>query len=116
MDKYIGFDIDSKKTVACVVQKGKRDKCTRLGTDIEQMQKSLQRQRRPGGNLHLTFEIGGQGVRFTFVGGFFARIIAPVSSRIVSPRCHSRESGNPAPLERPARPYKPDSLPSYLQI
>ncbi|MHC4174692.1 MAG: hypothetical protein ACYTBX_13525 [Planctomycetota bacterium] len=22
MDKYIGFDIDSKKTVACVVQKG----------------------------------------------------------------------------------------------
>ncbi|AQT69285.1 hypothetical protein STSP2_02474 [Anaerohalosphaera lusitana] len=24
MDKYIGFDIDSKKTVACVVQKGKK--------------------------------------------------------------------------------------------
>jgi len=23
MDKYIGFDIDSKKTVACVVQKSK---------------------------------------------------------------------------------------------
>jgi len=23
MDKYIGFDVDSKKTVACVVQKGK---------------------------------------------------------------------------------------------
>ena len=23
MDKYIGFDIDNKKTVACVVQKGK---------------------------------------------------------------------------------------------
>ncbi len=26
MDKYIGFDIDSKKTVACVVQKGERDR------------------------------------------------------------------------------------------
>ena len=25
MDKYIGFDIDSKKTVVCVVQKGKKD-------------------------------------------------------------------------------------------
>jgi len=24
MDKYIGFDIDSKKTVACVVQKGEK--------------------------------------------------------------------------------------------
>jgi len=26
MDKYIGFDTDSKKTVACVMQKGKRDR------------------------------------------------------------------------------------------
>ena len=26
MDKYIGFDIDSKKTVACVVQKGEKDR------------------------------------------------------------------------------------------
>ncbi|HUS73393.1 MAG TPA: hypothetical protein VMY06_10035, partial [Sedimentisphaerales bacterium] len=26
MDKYIGFDIDDKKTVACVVQKGRKDK------------------------------------------------------------------------------------------
>ncbi len=25
MDKYIGFDIDCKKTVACVVEKGKKD-------------------------------------------------------------------------------------------
>jgi len=25
MDKYIGFDIDSKKTVACVVEKGKKE-------------------------------------------------------------------------------------------
>jgi len=25
MDKYIGFDMDSKKTVACVVQNGKKD-------------------------------------------------------------------------------------------
>ncbi len=25
MDKYIGFDIDSKKKVGCVVQKGRTD-------------------------------------------------------------------------------------------
>jgi len=25
MDKYIGFDIDDKKTVACIVHKGKID-------------------------------------------------------------------------------------------
>jgi hypothetical protein len=25
MDKYIGIDVDSKKTVACVIQKGERD-------------------------------------------------------------------------------------------
>jgi hypothetical protein len=31
MDKYIGFDVDSKKTVACVVQKGEKDKYTSNG-------------------------------------------------------------------------------------
>ena len=30
MDKYIGFDIDSNKTVACVVQKGQKDRFTTL--------------------------------------------------------------------------------------
>jgi len=25
MDKYNGFDVDSKKTVACVIQKGEKD-------------------------------------------------------------------------------------------
>jgi hypothetical protein len=35
MDKYIGFDVDSKKTVACVIQKGERDRYTTLKTDID---------------------------------------------------------------------------------
>jgi hypothetical protein len=39
MDKYIGFDIDSKKTVASVVQKGEK-------TDIGKMKSFLQRQHR----------------------------------------------------------------------
>ena len=33
MDKYIGFDVDSKKTVACVIQKGEKDRYTTLKTD-----------------------------------------------------------------------------------
>jgi len=48
MDKYIGFDIDSKKTVACVVQKGKKDRFTTLKTDIELMKKFLQKQHEQG--------------------------------------------------------------------
>jgi len=28
MDKYIGFDIDSKKTIVCVAQKGKKKLAT----------------------------------------------------------------------------------------
>ncbi len=48
MDKYIGFDIDSKKTVACVVQKGEKDRYTTFKTDIGQMNSFLQRQRQPG--------------------------------------------------------------------
>ncbi|MHC4477335.1 MAG: IS110 family RNA-guided transposase [Planctomycetota bacterium] len=60
MDKYIGFDIDSKKTVACVVEKGKKDIYRTLRTDIGQMKKFLQMQQRAGEKLHLTFEISGQ--------------------------------------------------------
>ena len=65
MDKYIGFDIDSKKTVVCVVQKGKRDKYATLRTDIEQMKKFLRSESKADEKLHLTFEISGQaGYRY----------------------------------------------------
>lgn len=60
MDKYIGFDIDSKKTIACVVQKGKKDRFTTLKTDINRMKDFLNGQRRDGEKLHLTFEISGE--------------------------------------------------------
>jgi len=71
MDKYIGFDIDSKKTVACVVQKGKKDRYTTLKTDIGQMKKFLQRLRQNGEKLHLTFEIGGEaGYRYDLLIDF----------------------------------------------
>jgi len=51
MDKYIGFDIDSKKIVACIVQKGKTDRYTTFQTDIRLMKDFLQRQRRTAGRL-----------------------------------------------------------------
>ena len=60
MDKYIGFDIDSKKTTVCVVEKGKKDEYATTSADIESMRKYLRQQRAGGERLHLTFEISGQ--------------------------------------------------------
>lgn len=63
--KYIGFDIDSKKTAACVVQQGQKDRYTTLKTDLQEMQQYLQQQRQDGCTVHLTFEISGEaGYRY----------------------------------------------------
>lgn len=70
MDKYIGFDIDDKKTVACVVQKGKKDKYATFATGIEQMKKFLKTERQGRQKVHLTFEISGQaGYRYDKLAG-----------------------------------------------
>ena len=61
MDKYIGFDIDCKKVVACVVQKGKRDIYQSIGPDVGSMRKFLLSQKRSGDKVELAFEISGQG-------------------------------------------------------
>jgi len=58
--KYIGFDIDSKKTVACVVQQGHKDQYATVATDLTAMQQYLQQQRQDGSRVHLTFEISGE--------------------------------------------------------
>ena len=58
--KYIGFDIDSKKTVACAVQEGRKNVFQTFPTDIERMQRYLQQVGRDGSPLHLTFEISGE--------------------------------------------------------
>jgi transposase len=60
MDKYIGFDIDCKKTVACVVQKGKKDIYATIGPDIGSMRNFLAMQKQDHNKVHLTFEISGQ--------------------------------------------------------
>lgn len=71
MDKYIGFDIDGKKTVACVVQKGQKDAFATLKTDVDKMKEFLQRQRNSGEKLHLTFEISGEaGYRYDELADF----------------------------------------------
>ena len=71
MDKYIGFDIDSKKTIACVLQKGQKEKFTTLKTDINLMRHFLKKQRSPGERLHLTFEISGEsGYRYDQLADF----------------------------------------------
>ena len=62
MDKYIGFDIDCKKVVACVVENGKKDIYQTLGADIESMRKFLKEQKQFGDRLDLVFEISGQAV------------------------------------------------------
>ena len=60
MDKYIGFDIDCNKTVACVVENGKKDLYAMIGSDIESMRKFLAQQKHDSGKIHLVFEISGQ--------------------------------------------------------
>ena len=59
MDKYIGFDISDKETVACMVQKEKKDIYQTLPTDPEVMKVWLAEQRGAGDRLHLTFEVSG---------------------------------------------------------
>jgi transposase len=60
MSKYIGFDIDSKKIVACVVENGKKDIYQALGPDIESMRKFLIKHKQSGHRVELVFEISGQ--------------------------------------------------------
>ena len=60
MDKYIGFDIDDKKTVACIVQQGEKDMYETIPTDVECMKKLLQNHRKGSRPLHLTFEVSGR--------------------------------------------------------
>lgn len=63
--KYIGFDIDKKKTVACVVQEGQKNRYQTLRTELAEMHQYLREQGEDGSPLHLTFEISGEaGYRY----------------------------------------------------
>ena len=60
MNKYIGFDIDSKKTVCCVLEAGKKDRFATIGPDSRSMSKFLKAEKRDGYRVELVFEISGQ--------------------------------------------------------
>ena len=61
MNKYIGFDVDCKKIVACVVESGKKDIYQTLRPDIGSMRKFLKEQKQHDYRVELVFEISGQG-------------------------------------------------------
>ena len=60
MDKYIGFDIDCKKVVACVVENGKNDIYRTFSSDIGSMQKFLLEQKQSCDRVEMAFEISGE--------------------------------------------------------
>ena len=78
MDKYIGFDIDDKKTVVCVVQDGKKDIYDTIPTDVALLRYWLKEQRKSKGKLHLTFEVSGQA------GWLYDELIDSVDTLTVS--------------------------------
>lgn len=60
MDKYIGLDMDSKKTVACVLEDGRADQYATLGPDVASLRRFLTGQSQAGCRVHAAFEISGQ--------------------------------------------------------
>jgi hypothetical protein len=60
MEKFVGFDIDSHKTIACVVQKGRKDRLATFPSKVEAMRKFLQQEKKEDQRVHLTFEISGE--------------------------------------------------------
>ena len=59
MDKYIGFDIDSKKVAVCVIESGKKDVYATISPDIGSMKKFLLSQRQDGIRINLAYEVSG---------------------------------------------------------
>ena len=59
MDKFIGFDMDHKHTVACITQKDQPDRFCKLNTKVDDLREWLRDQRGPGERIHLTFEVSG---------------------------------------------------------
>jgi len=60
MNKYIGLDIDSNKTVCCIVQAGEKDKYRTISSTIPAMKAFITGQRADTSKVHLVFEISGQ--------------------------------------------------------
>jgi len=59
MEKYIGFDIDSKKISVCVMESGKKEIYDTISPDIGSMKQFLASQKKDGSRLHLAYEVSG---------------------------------------------------------
>lgn len=60
MDKYIGLDMDCKKTVAFAIVSGKKESSATLGPDVESLRRYLRQERKGGCRVHAAFEVSGQ--------------------------------------------------------
>lgn len=60
MDKYIGLDMDRKKTVACVVLEGRDEWYAALGPDVHSLRQFQHKQKVSDCKVHAAFEISGQ--------------------------------------------------------
>ena len=78
MSKYIGFDIDCKKVVACVVEKGKRDIYETMGPDVGSMRKFLLSQ----GTVSRSMAAAGGRRPIVFGCEVFARVIFRASQAV----------------------------------
>lgn len=57
MDKYIGLDMDCKKTVGYAIVPGQSESSATFGPDIESIRRYFRQERKGGYRLHAAFEI-----------------------------------------------------------
>jgi transposase len=60
MDKYIGLDMDCKKTVGYALVPGGKESSATFGPDVESIRRYLRQERSGGYRVHAAFEISGQ--------------------------------------------------------
>ena len=60
MDKYIGLDMDCKKTVGYTIVPGQSETSATFGPDVESIRRYLRQEQKGGYRVHAAFEISGQ--------------------------------------------------------
>ncbi len=60
MDKYIGLDMDCKKTVGFAIVPGRSERSATVGPDVESIRRYLRQESKGGYQVHAVFEISGQ--------------------------------------------------------
>jgi transposase len=60
MDKYIGLDMDCKKTVGYAIVPGYSERSATFGPDLESIRRYLRQEHQGGYRVHAAFEVSGQ--------------------------------------------------------